>query len=120
METLDWITVQGLSATGFHGVYQEERRDGQQFVVDLELGLHVVTDTDDLHDTVDYSVIAGDVVAIITGEPVALIETLAGRIAHRCLAEPLVSVAKVRVHKPQAPMGFTFTDVSVSITRSKQ
>ncbi|MEL4503691.1 dihydroneopterin aldolase [Luteococcus sp. H138] len=119
MADLDWISVQGLSATGFHGVYPEERRDGQVFVVDLQLGLHVVTDTDRLADTVDYSVISADVVRIITGDPVDLIETLAGRIARRCLEEPLVEVAKVCVHKPTAPMGFTFTDVSVSITRSK-
>ncbi|MEL4358521.1 MULTISPECIES: dihydroneopterin aldolase [unclassified Luteococcus] len=119
MEELDWISVHGLQATGFHGVYPEERRDGQTFVVDLDLGLHAVTDTDRLADTVDYSVVSADVVDIITGDPVDLIETLAGRIAQRCLAEPQVRVATVRVHKPTAPMGFTFTDVSVSITRSK-
>ncbi|GAA1392119.1 dihydroneopterin aldolase [Luteococcus peritonei] len=119
MNELDWISVSGLSATGFHGVYPEERREGQQFVVDLQLGLPIETDTDALADTVDYSVIARDVVAIITGEPVDLIETLAGRIARRCLDEPLVQRARVTVHKPQAPLGLPFTDLSVSITRSK-
>jgi len=58
-------------------------------------------------------------VRMLEGEPVDLLETLAVRIAERCLAEPLVRVARVCVHKPQAPMGLTFTDVSVSITRSK-
>ncbi|WP_420176901.1 dihydroneopterin aldolase [Luteococcus sp. OSA5] len=119
MQDLDWIAVRGLAATGFHGVYDQERRDGQQFVVDLRLGLQIETQTDDLADTVDYSVISTDVVAIITGEPVDLIETLAGRIADRCLAEPRVRVAEVCVHKPHAPMGLTFTDVSVTITRSR-
>ncbi|MGO4956719.1 dihydroneopterin aldolase [Luteococcus sp. Sow4_B9] len=119
MHDLDWISVRGLAAVGFHGVYPDERRDGQQFVVDLRLGLHAQTSSDDLADTVDYSVISRDVVEIITGEPVDLIETLAGRIAARCLAEPLVRVAEVCVHKPDAPMGLTFTDVSVTITRSK-
>lgn len=120
MESLDWISVRGLSATGFHGVHPDERRDGQPFVVDLRLGLHVETGTDELADTVDYSVIAGDVVGIVTGEPVDLIETLAGRIAARCLAEELVQVAEVTVHKPQAPMQLDFADVAVTITRSKQ
>lgn len=115
---LDWIAITGLAATGRHGVYPEERRDGQLFVVDVRLGLHVETRSDDLADTVDYSVVASDVIGIITGEPVDLLETLAGRIADRCLAEPLVEQAEVCVHKPHAPMGFTFTDVSVTITRS--
>lgn len=119
MTGLDWISVQGLAATGYHGVYPEERRDGQLFVVDLRLGLPIETDSDALADTVDYSVIARDVVAIITGEPVDLIETLAGRVAARCLAEPLVRCVEVCVHKPEAPLGLPFTDVSVTITRSK-
>lgn len=119
MQELDWIRVTGLEATGYHGVFPEERRDGQRFVVDLALGLPIETGSDQLADTVDYSVIARDVVALTGGEPVDLIETLAGRIAERCLAEPLVRTAQVCVHKPQAPLGFPFTDVSVSITRSK-
>ena len=118
VQDVDWIRVTGLSATGFHGVFPEEQRDGQQFVVDLELGLPLETHSDQLADTVDYSVIARDVVDIVAGEPVDLIETLAGRIARRCLDEPLVRCARVTVHKPQAPLGFPFTDVSVSITRS--
>lgn len=119
MADLDWIRVRGLAATGFHGVYPTERRDGQRFVVDLALGLRVETDTDDLADTVDYSVISADVVAIVTGEPVDLVETLAGRIAARCLAEPLVQQVEVTVHKPEAPMGLAFDDVAVTITRGR-
>lgn len=119
MQDLDWIRVHGLAASGFHGVHESERRDGQLFVVDLALGVDALATSDELSDTVDYSVIATDVVAIITGEPVDLIETLAGRIAERCLAESLVRAVEVCVHKPQAPMGLTFTDVSVTTSRSK-
>ncbi len=119
MTDIDQIRVRGLAATGFHGVYPDERRDGQRFVVDLALGLSVDTDSDELATTVDYSVIATDVVAIIEGEPVDLIETLAGRIAARCLQEPLVRCVEVTVHKPEAPMALDFADVSVTIIRSK-
>lgn len=116
---LDWITIRGLRARGFHGVFPEERRDGQDFVVDLRLGLVVETGTDDLADTVDYSRVSAEVVEIIQGEPVNLVETLAGRIAEHCLTHDLVQVVQVTVHKPEAPMSLDFTDVSVDITRSR-
>lgn len=116
---LDWITVRGLRAIGHHGVYADEKANGQEFVVDLKMGLPIDATSDELSRTVDYSVVSADVVAIIQGEPVDLIETLAGRIAERCLAEELVQVVQVSVHKPSAPMQLDFTDVCVDITRSK-
>ncbi|GAA1373753.1 dihydroneopterin aldolase [Luteococcus sanguinis] len=116
---LDWITIRGLRAFGFHGVFAEERRDGQEFIIDLRLGLAVHTDSDELPDTVDYSRISAEVIAIVQSDPVNLIETLAGRIANHCLTHELVEVAQVTVHKPHAPMDLAFDDVSVDITRSK-
>ncbi len=116
---LDWITIRGLRAFGFHGVFAEERRDGQEFIIDLRLGLAVHTDSDELPDTVDYSRISAEVIAIVQSDPVNLIETLAGRIANHCLTHELVEVTQVTVHKPHAPMDLAFDDVSVDITRSK-
>lgn len=113
------ITLTGLSAIGRHGVLDSEHRLGQRFVVDLRLDLPIDTLGDDLSGTVDYSVLAVAVVGIIEGEPVRLIETLAGRIASRCLAEPLVQAVHVCVHKPEAPITVDFADVSVTLSRSK-
>lgn len=119
MREIDLISITGLTAIGFHGVFPDERRDGQRFVVDVELGLELETRTDDLADTVNYAEVAEEVCAEIEGEPCRLIETLAGRIADRCLAQPLVQQVRVTVHKPQAPVPREFTDISVSITRSR-
>lgn len=120
MSSLDSITLTGISATGFHGVFPEERRDGQTFVADVELGLQLETDSDDLADTVNYAEIAGLVEAVLSGEPQNLIETVAGRIAAGCLEhDDRVETVTVIVHKPQAPVRQAFTDLSVTITRSK-
>ena len=78
---MDSINITGLSATGFHGVFPEERRNGQLFVVDVELGVQLETRSDEISDTVDYVGIADLIRAEIEGEPCRLIETLAGRIA---------------------------------------
>ena len=115
---MDTINITGLTATGFHGVLPQERRDGQRFVVDVELRLCLETDSDNLADTVNYAAVADDVVAEVEGKPCQLIETLAGRIANRCLAHPLVQQVRVTVHKPEAPVPHKFSDLSVTIIRS--
>lgn len=117
----DRITLTGIRATGFHGVYDHERRDGQTFVADvaLELSLVRAAETDDVADTVHYGELADRVAAVLAGEPVDLLETLAARIAAVALADERVDAAEVTVHKPQAPIAVAFGDVSVTIRRER-
>jgi len=118
----DRITLAGLRARGRHGVYDFERAEGQDFVVDvtLELDLGPAAASDNVADTVHYGELADRLVAIITGPGVALIETLADRLAAACLDDVRVVAATVTVHKPQAPIAHTFTDVAVSVRRSRE
>lgn len=108
-----------MSATGFHGVYPEERSQGQIFIVDVEMGLDLSTTSDNLDDTVNYAEVARMVEEVITGEPCNLIETVAGRIVHQVLAHTKVQTVTVTVHKPYAPVPQSVTDLSVTITRSR-
>ena len=115
----DHITLTGLRVFGHHGVFGFERRDGQDFVVDadLELDTSLAAASDALADTVDYGELAEHLAAVIAGEPVNLLETLAAKLAEVCLAHGNVAAATVTVHKPQAPIQRAFTDVAVSIRR---
>ena len=117
----DRITLAGLRVRGFHGVFDFERRDGQDFVVDvqLELDLRPAAASDDVADTVHYGELADALAKVIAGEPVNLIETLADRLATVCLADPRVSAATVTVHKPGAPIPLEFADVAVTLRRSR-
>jgi dihydroneopterin aldolase len=121
MLQLDRVALRGLRGFGRHGVLPAERSLGQWFGVDVELGLDTRSAAagDDLGETVDYSAVASDVVALIEGEPVNLIETLAQRIAEVCLVRPGVMQVEVTVHKPAAPVSVPFDDVSVTILRSR-
>jgi len=121
MRQLDRVALRGLRGIGRHGVLAAERAEGQPFLVDVDLGLdtRLAADTDQLRDTVDYAHIAARVVALVEGEPVNLIETLAERIAAECLAQPTVQAVEITVHKPAAPVAVPFSDVSVTITRSR-
>ena len=120
--TRDRITLRGLRARGYHGVFDFERRQGQDFVVDAVLYLNTApaAASDDVGDTVHYGVLADRLVAIVTGEPVDLIETLAERLAAECMTEPLVEGVELTVHKPSAPIEHEFADVAVTVTRGKR
>ena len=113
----EFVRLAGISAVGHHGVYPEERRDGQGFVVDVTLRLARISRADEVETTVHYGELAAAVTAEITGEPVDLIETLAARVAERCLAQPLVSGVVVTVHKPDAPMDAVVADAAVTVVR---
>lgn len=116
----DRITLTGVSARGFHGVLASEREKGQDFVVDLTawVDLSTAASSDDLTDTIDYDLLAREIVAILQGEPVNLIEALAERIAEQALRHVGIVEVEVVVHKPQAPITVPFADVSVTVRRS--
>lgn len=118
----DIIRLTGLTVRGHHGVFEHERRDGQDFTVDvaLEVPLTAALTSDDVSDTVHYGELAEALAAVIGGAPVNLIETLAGRLADVCLRDARVDAATVTVHKPHAPIPLTFTDVSVTVRRSRE
>jgi 7,8-dihydroneopterin aldolase/epimerase/oxygenase len=117
----DVIALTGLRVRGFHGVFEHERRDGQDFVVDavLEVSTAGAGASDDLADTVDYGDLAQRLAAVVSGEPVNLLETLVARLADECLADPRVAAATVTLHKPQAPIPLAFDDVAVTIRRAR-
>ena len=117
----DRITLTGLRVRGHHGVYDFERAEGQDFVVDVELELDLgpAAASDDVTDTVHYGELAGRLAEVVAGEPVNLIETLADRLAGVCLADHRVSAATVTVHKPGALIPQEFADVAVTLRRER-
>ncbi|TGY39666.1 dihydroneopterin aldolase [Microbacterium laevaniformans] len=118
----DRITLTGIRATGYHGVYEHERREGQVFIADvvLELSLADAARSDDVANTVHYGEFADQVAAVLAGDPVDLLETVAQRIADRALAYARVDAVEVTIHKPQAPIAVPFDDVSVTIRRARE
>jgi len=118
----DQISLRGLRVHGHHGVLPTEREQGQEFVidVDLEVDNRAAASTDDLDDTVDYATMADRIAALVSGEAVNLIETLAERIAAVCLSDSRVRAVTVEVHKPHAPVDVAFDDITVRIRREQR
>ena len=117
----DRLVVRGIEAVGHHGVFDFEKRQGQTFRVDLVLGLdtRAAAASDNLTDTVDYGGLVAAVKQAIETDPVDLIEKLAARIADVCLADERVQWTEVTLHKPEAPIEATFSDVTLTIRRSR-
>ncbi|MGO3885380.1 MAG: dihydroneopterin aldolase [Mycetocola sp.] len=119
MAESDYITLTGVRVFAHHGVFEHERRDGQEFLIDVRVwtDLERAARSDNVEDTVHYGVLAEQIVAAAQDRPVDLIETLAERIAAVVLDHPAALRVRVTVHKPQAPITVPFDDVSVTITR---
>lgn len=117
-DELDEIHLTGLSGFGYHGVFDFEKREGQEFVVDilLKIDLQTAAHTDNLSDTISYADVAEIAIKRIEGEAFDLIERLAGSIGEDILVDDRVISAKVTVHKPSAPIGREFSDVTVTVT----
>src|SRR4051794_41972841 len=102
----DRITLTGLTVRGHHGVFEHERRDGQDFVVDATLWLdsRPAAASDDLADTVDYGGLAERLATGVEGEPGDLIETLAAPPAGLWMAGERGVAPQGTRHKPDAPI----------------
>ena len=118
----DRIALGGLRVYGRHGCTDEERRVGQDFLVDVTVWIDTGTAarTDDIADTLDYGQLARRAAAIVGGEPCRLIETVAAMVAEDVMTDERVQAVEVTVHKPSAPIELPFADVSVTTRRSRR
>lgn len=107
---------------GYHGVFPEETRLGQRFIVDLlvEADLKPAGESDDLALSINYGELYHLCKDIVEGDPFKLIEALAEKIADRCLSQfTLAMSCTVKVIKPDPPIPGHYESVAVEITRSR-
>lgn len=119
----DSIALEGMVFYGYHGVYEEERRLGQRFVVDLRLDvdLREAGRSDRLEASVDYVQVYRDVRAVVEGEPLRLIEAVAERIAQVVLdRHPRVARVTVTVKKPAVPLPGALAHAAVTLSRGRE
>lgn len=118
----DRIELRGLTVRGNHGVFDHERRDGQDFVIDITLwiDLAAAAASDQLTDTYDYGVLAARAADIVGGTPRNLIEKVSAEIAEDVMTDERVHAVEVVVHKPSAPIPLQFADVAVVARRSRR
>ena len=118
----DRIELRGLKVHGRHGVFDHERANGQDFLIDITVWIDLAdaAASDDLADTYDYGALAQLAADVVAGPPRNLIETVGTEIADQVMKDHRVHAVEVVVHKPQAPIPLKFDDVAVVVRRSRR
>jgi dihydroneopterin aldolase len=120
---MDTLSLKGLQFYGRHGTESWERENGRRYIVDLELSLDLTraSQTDHLRDALDYRVVYARAHRVVESESHHLIETVAGRLVDEMFrAFPTVEAARVRVAKPDAPIGGLNQAVVVELARTRE
>lgn len=117
----DVIEIRGLRVAGICGVLPEEQARPQPLVVDIDLhaDLAAAGASDDLNDTIDYASVISRTHDLVANGSVALLETLAHRIAQGCLDDPRVGSVTVTVRKLRPPVPHLVDTTGVRVTRSR-
>ena len=113
------VFVRDLELMASVGVYELEKRYEQRLIVSVDL--LVIDDydgqSDNLSAVLDYGSIISGIRAIVESDHTNLLETLAERIARRCLGDVRVVRAVVRLEKPDIVPGCR--TVGIEITRDR-
>ena len=117
----DRIELTGLECFGYHGVFEEEKKTGQPFIVDVTCWLDTAGIEDDLNRTVNYAELADVTARIVEGPSRDLIETVAAEVAETAMRRfEILHAIEVTIHKTKAPIPRTFADVAVVARRSRK
>ena len=119
----DRIELTCLECFGYHGVFDEEKRTGQPFIVDITCWSEFADAAahDDLTKTINYAELADVAANIVEGPSRDLIETVASEVADTIMDSFAdLHAVEVTVHKPKAPIPRTFADVAVVARRSRK
>ncbi len=116
------VELYGIVLQGFHGVLEAERRDGQRFLVDVELDLEheQAARTDAIEEAVDYREVVARVRQVSEARSYHLLEAFAAAIADALLGDWPVTAVRVRVRKPDVVLDPPVEFAAVSVERSKR
>jgi dihydroneopterin aldolase len=111
------IELAGLEVFGYHGANEDERRDGQRLLYDLELEVGEAGSSDRIEDAVDYREVAACVREISEGRSFHLLEALAAAVADALLDRFPVTRVRVRVRKPDVRLPVEHAAATVELRR---
>lgn len=117
----DYISIQNLRVFGYHGVLEEEKRNGQEFLVSARLyyDMAFACESDSLPDALDYADCCFFIRDEFREKRFDLIEAAADDLCRELLLRygPLLRRVDLELGKPHAPVGLPFTGLSVNLSR---
>ena len=118
---MDEIRIYGLECYAYHGVYEEEKKKGQRFVINATLyqNMDKASGTDEITDSTHYGQVCEFMNRFMQENPKNLLEAVAGSMADAVLSSfPLLQGIDLEIEKPEAPIPLPFQTVSVKLHRS--
>ena len=115
---MDEIRIKQLEVFAHHGVFPEENRLGQKFVISAALRTHLRTAglTDDLTQSMDYGAVCAEIQTFLTQHTFQLLETAAEKLCEHLLQTlPLLDSIQLEIEKPWAPIGLPLKTAAVCI-----
>lgn len=119
---MDKIKIKDLEVFGYHGVFKEENKLGQKFLVSVTLYLDTINagKTDDLVYSVDYGEIAYKIEEYLKQNVYHLLEAAAENLAEYLLVSySQIQKIRVKIKKPWAPIHIPLDTASVEIVRKR-
>ena len=116
----DEIHIEDLEIYARHGVFPEETKLGQKFLVSVTMYMHTygAGSSDDLEKSVDYGSVSHFITDYMKDHTYKLIEAAAENLTEELLlAYPLLAGVDLELKKPWAPIGLPLQYVSVKISR---
>ena len=109
------IELHGLEVFGYHGAYEDEQRDGQLFLWDVQLDVGERGADDDLQQALDYTHVAARIRELSDAHRFNLLEALATSVADALYEQFAPKQLKVRVRKHPAGLGVEHSAVIVQL-----
>lgn len=119
-ESLDKIHIKNLEVFGNHGVFPEENKLGQKFLVNAVLytSTREAGKTDDLTKSIHYGEVSHFITKYMMEHTFQLIESVAEQLAEALLLQfEHLKWIDLEIQKPWAPIGLPLESVSVEISR---
>ncbi|MGL4522059.1 MAG: dihydroneopterin aldolase [Bacilli bacterium] len=119
---MDKIILKEMPFFGYHGVFKEETKLGQRFIIDVDMGLCLrrAGESDDLEQSVNYGEVYAVIKAIVEGPPVKLLEALGENICKAIFENfPKIQNVVVTVKKPSAPIPGILDYAAIMIERNR-
>lgn len=117
---MDQIRIKHLMIFAYHGVYEQEKEQGQNFCVNAVLytDMEKAGKSDDIADAVDYGAVCRLIEELVRESRFDLLEAVAEYVAAELLFEfPAIKKLELEIEKPDAPIPLRFDSVSVKIER---
>ncbi|MFR6537129.1 MAG: 2-amino-4-hydroxy-6-hydroxymethyldihydropteridine diphosphokinase [Lachnospiraceae bacterium] len=117
---MEQILVQGLQVFGYHGVYEQEKEEGQTFLVNcvMDTSFASAIHSDDVGETVDYGTVCLFIKKYFEGKAYDLLEKVADELATSIMyAFPGIEKIQIQITKPNAPIPMEFESVGVRVEK---